>query len=161
VACHSIVYVQFKVLLYLAIAQHSCPAGACQQSKHSIERPWLHSCHLKSCYDSLLVIVITRARTAETIYRSCYYPEQKISARKCTYNTYNFKTVKPSFVIASLPATQFRLPSMRWFGCDVSATHVALCPAAPAACVQQPRKLQQHLRRTFLAVWRSFCDTAH
>ncbi len=123
----------------------------------------VHGCTavLKSCYDSLLVIVITRARTAETIYRSCYYPEQKISARKCTYNTYNFKTVKPSFVIASLPATQFRLPSMRWFGCDVSATHVALCPAAPAACVQQPRKLQQHLRRTFLAVWRSFCDTAH
>jgi hypothetical protein len=48
---------------------------------------WLHSCHLKSCYDSLLVIVIIRAQTAETIYGTvwaepmtmpCIVPDQPL-----------------------------------------------------------------------------------
>jgi len=71
VACHSIVYVRIKVLLYLAIAKHLCPAGTCQQSKHSVACPWLHSNAQLSLWNavigSLLVIVMICAKTAESI----------------------------------------------------------------------------------------------
>jgi len=87
VACHTTVYVQFKVLLYLAICAQQVLISRVSTALHVHGCTAVHSCHLKSCYDSLLVIVIIRAQTAETIYGTvwaepmtmpCIVPDQPL-----------------------------------------------------------------------------------